>query len=435
MRGYTWFITRTLRWRYTTLLAAIGSLVVAVYFMAQVPGSFLPPEDVSRVSISVELPPGSTLADTDATTGAMHAIIKNVEGVESVFILGGTSPKGELDIRRASVSVNLEKIEHSIVKKVVNGLAGAVPFVSDSLPRMEVLGRVRTQGEIEAEIFDKLTTIPDIRAYKLNDRGERDLSYNVISTDDAAIDPRRGDPRAEAQGRGSPVERQCLRFAAASRSPDPSAAGRGCATWRDHGADCRDGTCRHHRRHRRGTGQDFARQPPDPDPGAARSGVPNRYRPDRQPAHPHRARRHGTAQDCRRRLHHPGPLHHQPLQPRAAGDDRRQPADRRGARYRQAAVQRDRQLDRVAGRRAGAGIGRRGSPERVDGQLPQRHADGAVAGPHSVDPAVQGRDPAVHDPVLAAARHWRRGGGPDPDQQLAVDAGADWHPDADGDRH
>lgn len=188
MRGYTWFITRTLRWRYTTLLAAIGSLVVAVYFMAQVPGSFLPPEDVSRVSISVELPPGSTLADTDSTTSAMHAIIKDVDGVDSVFILGGTSPKGELDIRRASVSVMLEKIEHSIVKKVVNGLAGAVPFISESLPRMEVLGRVRTQGEIEAEIFDKLTAIPDIRAYKLNDRGERDLSYNVISTDDAAID-------------------------------------------------------------------------------------------------------------------------------------------------------------------------------------------------------------------------------------------------------
>ncbi|MBU4528901.1 MAG: efflux RND transporter permease subunit [Hoeflea sp.] len=188
MRGYTWFITRTLRWRYTTLLAAIGSLVVAVYFMAQVPGSFLPPEDVSRVSISVELPPGSTLSDTDATTSAMHAIIKDVEGVDSVFILGGTSPKGELDIRRASVSVMLEKIEHSIVKKVVNGLVGAVPFVSDSLPRMEVLGRVRTQGEIETEIFDKLTAIPDIRAYKLNDRGDRDLSYNVISNDDAAID-------------------------------------------------------------------------------------------------------------------------------------------------------------------------------------------------------------------------------------------------------
>ncbi|WP_417417803.1 efflux RND transporter permease subunit [Hoeflea sp.] len=188
MRGYTWLISKTLRWRYTTLFAAIGSLVVAVYFLGQVPGSFLPPEDVSRVSISVELPPGATLEDTDRTTEAMRQIIAGVDNVENVFILGGTSPKGEVDIRRASVSVLLEKIEHSIVKKVVNGLAGAVPFVSDSLPRMEVLGRTRTQAEIEAEIFEKLAVIPDIRAYKLNDRGERDLTYNVISNDDAAID-------------------------------------------------------------------------------------------------------------------------------------------------------------------------------------------------------------------------------------------------------
>ena len=188
MRAYTWFINRTLRWRYTTLLAAIGSLVVAVYFMAQVPGSFLPPEDVSRVSISVELPPGSTLADTDRTTQAMRELIQDIDGVQSVFVLGGTSPRGELDIRRASVSVLLEKIEHSIVKKVVNGLADAVPYVGSSLPRMEVLGRVRSQAEIETEIFDRIAAIPDIRAYKLNDRGERDLSYNVISADAAAID-------------------------------------------------------------------------------------------------------------------------------------------------------------------------------------------------------------------------------------------------------
>lgn len=188
MRGYTWLISKTLRWKYTTLLAAIGSLVVAVYFLMQVPGSFLPPDDVSRVSISVELPPGATLEDTDRTTEAMRQIIAGIDDVENVFVLGGSSPKGEVDIRRASISVLLEKIEHSIVKTVVNGLADAVPFVSDSLPRMEVLGRVRSQAEIEAEIFEKLAVVPDIRAYKLNDRGERDLTYNVISNDDAAID-------------------------------------------------------------------------------------------------------------------------------------------------------------------------------------------------------------------------------------------------------
>ncbi len=202
MRGYTWFISKTLRWRYTTLLAAICSLVVAVYFMAQVPGSFLPPEDVSRVSVSVELPPGATLADTDRTTQAMRDVIKDVDGVDNVFILGGTSPKGEMDIRRASVSVLLEKIEHSVVKKVVNGFAGAVPLISDLLPRMEVLGRTRSQAEIEAEIFDRLAVIPDIRAYKLNDRGDRDLTYNVISTDEAAIDRAVAmlEPRLKAEG-------------------------------------------------------------------------------------------------------------------------------------------------------------------------------------------------------------------------------------------
>lgn len=188
MRFYTRLISKTLRWRYTTLLAAIGSLVVAVYFMTQIPGSFLPPEDVSRVSVSVELPPGATLEDTDRTTEAMRQIVMGIDSVENVFILGGTSPKGERDIRRASVSVILERIEHSIVKKVVNGLVDAVPFVSGSLPRMEVLGRTRSQAEIEAEIFEKLAAIPDIRAYKLNDRGDRDLTYNVISTDEAAID-------------------------------------------------------------------------------------------------------------------------------------------------------------------------------------------------------------------------------------------------------
>ncbi|OCW56867.1 efflux RND transporter permease subunit [Hoeflea olei] len=186
MRAYTWFVSRTLRWRYTTLFAAICSLVVAVYFMTQVPGSFLPPEDVSRVSVSVELPPGATLADTDATTQAMRDIIRDVDGVESVFILGGTSPRGELDIRRASVSIMLKKIEHSMLKKVVNGLASAVP--GDFMPKMKINGRVRPQAEIEMEIFDKLAAIPDIRAYKLNDRGDRDLSYNVISTDNDAID-------------------------------------------------------------------------------------------------------------------------------------------------------------------------------------------------------------------------------------------------------
>ncbi|RVM39656.1 efflux RND transporter permease subunit, partial [Sinorhizobium meliloti] len=72
MRQYTRLVRfTTKRWytRYSTLLAAIlvsvGSVVALLVF---VPGSFLPPEDSSRVSLSIELPPDAMLADTDRTT-------------------------------------------------------------------------------------------------------------------------------------------------------------------------------------------------------------------------------------------------------------------------------------------------------------------------------------------------------------------------------
>ncbi|MBW3097317.1 efflux RND transporter permease subunit [Pseudohoeflea coraliihabitans] len=188
MRAYRGLISHTLRWRYTTLLTAIASLVVAIYFMAQIPGSFLPPDDVSRISVSVELPPGATLADTDRTTEQMRRIIAPIDGVDSVFVLGGSSPRGEQDIRRASLAVLLVRKEHSMVKTLVNGFVDNVPFASTLLPRMQESGRVRSQAEIEAEVFDKLAVVPDIRAYKLNDRGERDIAYNVISENEADID-------------------------------------------------------------------------------------------------------------------------------------------------------------------------------------------------------------------------------------------------------
>ena len=95
--------------RFVTLASAILFLAVSLYFMAQVPGSFIPPDDVSRISISVELPPGSRLTDTDRVTKQIRKEIAGIDGVENIFILGGASPKGDLDVRRASVSVILRK--------------------------------------------------------------------------------------------------------------------------------------------------------------------------------------------------------------------------------------------------------------------------------------------------------------------------------------
>ncbi|MDB5665320.1 efflux RND transporter permease subunit [Cypionkella sp.] len=171
---------------YFTLLTAIGVLIVSIFFMLKVPGSFLPPEDVSRISISVELPPGATLAETDKTTAEIRDHIKDVEWVDNVFVIGGTSPKGDLDVRRASVTVTLVKLDHSLLLKL-SQLGRRIPLLGALVPEKQNHGRTVPQNMIEAEIFNSLATVPDIRAFKLNDRGERDLAYSILANSEADL--------------------------------------------------------------------------------------------------------------------------------------------------------------------------------------------------------------------------------------------------------
>jgi multidrug efflux pump subunit AcrB len=70
------------------------------------------------------------------------------------------------------------------VNKVRRSLRENIPALDDMLPPLQAQGRVRPQFDIEAEVFAILASVPDIRAYKLNDRGERDISFNVLSDDD-----------------------------------------------------------------------------------------------------------------------------------------------------------------------------------------------------------------------------------------------------------
>jgi multidrug efflux pump subunit AcrB len=209
MRGYLWLIRKTttgrvlfIPARYLTLVSAIGALAVSLFFMVQIPGSFIPPEDVSRISLSIELPPGSTLDDTDRSTQAVARIIEEIDGVENVFVLGGASPTGDRDVRLAAVTVTLEKLDHSLLLKL-SQLFGRIPVLGALVPEVENTGRERPQSEIEAEIFEKVQGQPDIRITKLNDRGERDITFSILSTNEADLNEAAA--RLESALRGDPL--------------------------------------------------------------------------------------------------------------------------------------------------------------------------------------------------------------------------------------
>ncbi|WP_444666348.1 efflux RND transporter permease subunit [Cereibacter changlensis] len=202
MRGYLAVVRSTMRFRYLTLLGAIGVLAVSIFFMLRVPGSFIPPEDVSRIPLSVELAPGSTLEETDRSTQALVAAIRDVDGVKDIFVLGGSSPTGDLDVRRASVTILLDKLDHRLMFRL-SDLASRLPVVGPLLPALPPEGRTRPQSSIEAEIFGRIAGIPDVRAFKLNDRGERDLSFSILSDNEADLNL--AVARLEAALRGDPL--------------------------------------------------------------------------------------------------------------------------------------------------------------------------------------------------------------------------------------
>ncbi len=153
MRAYLAFLRATLKVRYLTLVAGLGLFAGSIYATSLLPTGFMPDEDMSRVVVSVELPPGATLEDTRVTTDQMVKTLKTIPEVTSVFVLGGSTPTGGLEVRKASLFVNL------------------VPKTERALP----------QKAIKTIISDKLAEIPDTRAWYVNERGERELSFSMLS--------------------------------------------------------------------------------------------------------------------------------------------------------------------------------------------------------------------------------------------------------------
>jgi multidrug efflux pump subunit AcrB len=187
MRAYTRLVTGTTRkwyWRYATMLAAIAFLAASLALLSRVPGSFLPPDDSSRVVLSVELPPNATLDETAETSTKIYDAVRGIDGVESVFVLGGASPKGDLELRRSTVRIILENIDHSLVKTLVNKGLGGIPLIGDLLPKLPEHGRTRPQWDVEKDIFAAVRGIPDVRISKVNDRAERELSFNFLSSNE-----------------------------------------------------------------------------------------------------------------------------------------------------------------------------------------------------------------------------------------------------------
>ena len=83
------------------LVVGVAIWVGSLWSSTLLPQGFIPEGDESRSTLSIELPPGSRLADSQAITDKMVARIRQMPEVVSVFTLGGATVKGAGEVRNA----------------------------------------------------------------------------------------------------------------------------------------------------------------------------------------------------------------------------------------------------------------------------------------------------------------------------------------------
>ena len=158
MRAYTGFLSLTLaRWfsPYLTVAVGFGLFFMSIQAMGLLPQGFIPPDDQGRIVMSAESAPGGRLEDTRRKTDEIAAAVMKIPEVEQVFVIGGSSPTGQQELRKAAIYVKLS-------------------------PKGE---RKRHQWDVQADITRIVSDIADVRAWYVNDRGDRGVNIALMGTD------------------------------------------------------------------------------------------------------------------------------------------------------------------------------------------------------------------------------------------------------------
>jgi multidrug efflux pump subunit AcrB len=165
MRSYLRLLEWSIRRRFISValgaLIFLGSITIAGFL----PYGFLPTNDLSRSVLLIELPPGSTIEDSEATADRITEALKKRPEVKSVYAVVGAAGTNGLsvtagEVRKATVIINL------------------VPRSNRSL----------SQKAFERDMRAMLGAIPDMRSNFGNSGGGREFALVLSGLDGAAVE-------------------------------------------------------------------------------------------------------------------------------------------------------------------------------------------------------------------------------------------------------
>lgn len=152
MRVYMRWSAWCLKHRLFTMVAATAFFVGSVMLIPLLPTGFIPPDDNSQTQVYLELPPGSTLAQTRATAEAARLMIAKVAHVKSVYTtIGGGSVGGDpfapgavAEARKASLTIQLSPRGERPLKQ---GIENAIRAALEPLPGVRSKVGLGSSGE------------------------------------------------------------------------------------------------------------------------------------------------------------------------------------------------------------------------------------------------------------------------------------------------
>lgn len=187
MRRYTRLVDWSVRWRGVTVVVGLGIFGLSIWSSTLLPSGFLPTEDTARAVLALEFPPGTRLSETESVADRVTRTLKELPEVRSVFVDGGRILGQGLEVRKASLIINLT-------------------------PKSE---RSRSQSELQTIIGARIADIPDLRYWFVNEGGQRAVTLLVTGAETAVIEDLAND--LAAQMRSLPLLENVMSTAALDR--------------------------------------------------------------------------------------------------------------------------------------------------------------------------------------------------------------------------
>ncbi|WP_454916298.1 efflux RND transporter permease subunit [Xanthobacter sediminis] len=167
MGAYVRLLRWSLKHRFLTIAMGLGIFVGTIFLSTLLPAGFLPNNDISRSMLSIELPPGTTLAETQNVSDRITRMLRERPEVGSVYATAGSGGAGGLvmlagEVRKAQIVINLK-------------------------PRAE---REKDQKAFETSVNDALSAVPDMRfTWSSNgQQAQRGFQMVLSGNDGAAVE-------------------------------------------------------------------------------------------------------------------------------------------------------------------------------------------------------------------------------------------------------